>query len=65
MLARVLRSSVAEGTLKRRDLPFEGGASSTDSAYVGWLKGRFNNQSYDVTLWQGLLQLLERSYMAL
>jgi hypothetical protein len=32
-----LRSSVAQGTLKRRDLPFEGGASSTDSAYIGWL----------------------------
>ena len=33
-----LRSSVAEGTLKRGDFPFEGGASSTDSAYIGWLK---------------------------
>src|SRR5919112_5451021 len=52
----LLRSSVAERTLKRGDLPFEGGASSTDSAYIGWLKGRFNNQSHDVTLWQRLRQ---------
>jgi hypothetical protein len=60
-----LRSSVAERTLKRGDFPFEGGASSTDSAYVGWLKGRFNNQSHDVTLWQRLRQLLQGSYVAL
>ena len=60
-----LRSSVAEGTLKRRDFPFDGGASSTNSAYIGWLKGRFNHQSHDVTLWQGLRQLLQRSYVAL
>src|SRR5215208_1014059 len=60
-----LRSSVAERTLTRRDLPFEGGASSTDSAYIGWHKGRFNHQSHDVTLWQGLRQLLQRSYVAL
>jgi hypothetical protein len=60
-----LRSSVAEGTLKRGDFPFEGGASSTNSAYIGWLKGRFNHQSHDVTLWQRLRQLLERSYVAL
>ena len=60
-----LRSSVAQGTLKCRDFPFQGGASSTNSAYIGWLKGRFNHQSHDVTLWQGLGQLLERSYVAL
>ena len=60
-----LGSSVAEGTLKRRDLPFEGGASSTDSADIGWLEGRFDNQSHDVTLWQGLRQLLQCSYVAL
>jgi hypothetical protein len=60
-----LRSSVPEGTLKCGDFPFKGGASSTNSAYIGWLKGRFNHQSHDVTLWQGLLQLLQRSYMAL
>ena len=60
-----LRSSVAERTLKRRDFPFEGGASSTNSAYIGWLKGRFNYQSHDVIPWQGLGQLLQRSYVAL
>src|SRR5215212_10348546 len=60
-----LRGSVAEGTLKRRDFPFEGGASATNSAYIGWHKGRFNHQSHDVILWQGLRQLLQRSYVAL
>jgi hypothetical protein len=60
-----LRSSVAEGTLKRGDFPFDGGASSTNSAYIGWLKSRFNHQSHDVTLWQGLGQLLQGSYVAL
>jgi hypothetical protein len=60
-----LRSSVAQGTLKRGYFPFEGGASSTNSAYIGWLKGRFNHQSHDMPLWQGLGQLLERSYVAL
>ena len=63
--ALLLRSSVAEGALKRGDLPFECGASSTDSAYIGWLNGRFNHQSHDVILWQRLRQLLERSYVAL
>ena len=61
----LLRCSVVERTLKRGDFPFQGGASSTDSAYIGWLKGRFNHQSHDVTLWQRLGQLLERSYVAL
>src|SRR5215203_149973 len=60
-----LRSSVAQGTLKLGDLPFEGGASSTNSAYIGWLKGRFNHQSHDVIPWQRLGQLLQRSYVAL
>src|SRR5829696_7603790 len=60
-----LRSSVAGRTLKRRDFPFQGGASSTDSAYIGWLKGRFNHQSHDVIPWQRLRQLLQRSYVAL
>ena len=63
--ALLLRCSVAQGTLKRGDFPFECGASSTNSAYIGWLKGRFNHQSHDVTLWQRLRQLLERSYVAL
>src|SRR5215212_2017426 len=60
-----LGGSVAQGTLKRGYFPFEGGASSTDSAYIGWLDGRFNHQSHDVTLWQGLGQLLQGSYVAL
>ena len=59
-----LRSFVAKGTLKCRDFSLYGGASSAHIAHFGWPKGRFNHQPHDVSLRQGLCQLLQLPHAA-
>jgi hypothetical protein len=58
-----LRSFVVEGTLKCRDFSLYSGASSAHIAHYGWPKGRFNHQPHDVSLRQGLCQLLQASHV--